>query len=97
MRNLMLYTSALALVGLTGCSAVGGALAGSAIWGDGYSLDQDWSVSSVGGGTAVVCMGSDAEVEHAESYIINGRVISDTATRSMWAILCPVPRTPCGC
>ena len=80
MRNLMLYTSALALVGLTGCSAVGGALAGSAIWGDGYSLDQDWSVSSVGGSTAVVCMGSDAEVEHAESYIINGRVISDTAT-----------------
>ncbi|MFT5586724.1 MAG: hypothetical protein ACI9VR_004326 [Cognaticolwellia sp.] len=79
MRNLKLYTSALILIGLTGCSAVGGALAGSALWGDSYSLDQDWSVSTMGVGTAVVCLGSDAEVESAESYVINGEVLSDAA------------------
>ena len=79
MRNLMLYTSALTLIGLTGCSALGGALTGSALWGDSYSLEQDWSVSTMGGGTAVVCMGSDAEVEPSESYVINGEVISDAS------------------
>lgn len=79
MRNLMLYTSALTLLGMTGCSALGGALAGSAMWGESYSLDQDWSVSTMGGGTAVVCMGSDAEVEPAGSYVINGEVVSDAS------------------
>lgn len=80
MRNLMLYTSALTLIGLTGCSALGGALTGSALWGESYSLDQDWSVTTMGGGTAVVCLGSDAEVEPSDSYVINGEVLSDASS-----------------
>lgn len=94
MRSLMLYTSAIALAFTTGCSVVGGALTGSALWGESYSLEQDWSVSTLGGGTAVVCLGADAEVDSADSFEISGRVIADEASSVDVGSILPCAQEP---
>ncbi|MCP4806620.1 MAG: hypothetical protein GY913_29330 [Proteobacteria bacterium] len=78
MRKLAL-ASTLAL-SLTGCTFVGGALYGSAQWGDdfGMGLADGYALATLGSGTSVVCLGSDIEVPADQDlFEIRGEVVSD--------------------
>lgn len=95
MRKFLLLSSAVTLASLTGCGFVGGALVGNALWSDGYELGMDdWQVNGFGAGSAVVCLGADADIEPADSYVISGRVVQDVGDRTDVGNLIPCQDEP---
>ena len=62
------------LVMTTGCGFAAGTLAGSSMWGDGHAPWAQPTLQNLG--TAVVCAGTSADVDAADSYDIRGTVTS---------------------
>ncbi|MED5373432.1 MAG: hypothetical protein VX899_20600 [Myxococcota bacterium] len=73
--NKLLGAGAIAALALsTGCTVLGGSIAGSTLLGDGHSpWDQASSVSTVG--QALVCLGASEPVDPADSYAFSGTIL----------------------
>ena len=78
MRSIVLASTV--ALSLTSCTFVGGALYGSAQWGDDYGMGwaDGYAMTALGSGTSVVCLGSELVVPEDQRFFeIRGTVVSD--------------------